>query len=106
MSGELIVHRNRTNRVPLGIGINVSGETITSEIRKEKDHTSDLLATWTVTFATDGTDGELILTLPQSAVNLVTANYGYMDLKRSSGGVFLPVFSEPLKVKFQGVVTA
>ena len=106
MSGELIVHRNRTNRVPLGIGINVSCETITSQIRKEIDPTSTLLGTWDVEFATDGVDGELILTMASLEPAAAQENYGWMDLKRVSGSTVLPVFREPLRVKFQGVVTA
>lgn len=106
MSGELIVHRNRTNRVSLGLGINVAGETITSQIRKEKDVSSDLIAEWTVSFLNDGTDGEVILTLPHTIAGAVTASYGWMDLKRVSGGQPISVFSEPLRVRFQGVVTA
>lgn len=106
MSGELIVHRNRTNVVPLSLGMDVSGDTITSQIRAEDRIDATLLCTWVVTFKTDGTDGEIILTLPVSAVGAVTKNYGYMDLKRVSGGEPLSVFRDSLKVKFQGVVTS
>lgn len=106
MSGELIVHKNRTNIVLVSLGFDVSGETITSEIRKSSNHLSTRLATWVVTFDTDGTNGKVILTLPQSEVDLVSTNYGFMDLKRMSGSNALSVFLEPLKVKFQGVVTA
>jgi hypothetical protein len=105
MSGELIVHRNRTNRVPLGLGFPVNGDVITSEIREHPGDTGAPLATWTVTYATDGSDGEIILTLLPSQLTTVTVNYGYMDLKRVSGGQPLSVFLEPLKVHFQGVVT-
>ena len=105
MSGELIIHRNRTNVVPLGLGFDVSGDTITSQIRLNPGDTGDPLCEWTVTFATDGTNGELILTLTSEDLNEVTANYGYMDLKRVSGGEPLSVFLEPLKVAFKGVVT-
>lgn len=105
MSGELIVHKNRTNRITLGLKYNASGESFTAQIRKEANQTSDLLGTWEVEFATDGVDGELILTLPQTEVDAVAVNYGYMDLKRTVGSVHLPVFAEPLQVKFQEVVT-
>ena len=105
MSGELIVHRNRTNVVPLSLGFDVSGDTITSQIRRELGETGTPLAEWEVTFDTDGTDGEIILTLPEASVEIITANYGWMDLKRTSNGQPLSVFLEPLRVKFQGVVT-
>lgn len=106
MSGEVVVHRNRTTKVLLNLGFDVSGDTITSQIREEADVSSNLLATWTVSFDTDGTDGKLTLTLSSSDVATVTKKYGYMDLKRVSGGEPLPVFKEPIKVKFQGVVTS
>ena len=105
MSGELVVHRNRTNIVPLGLGFDVSGDTITSQIRIEPGAEGAPLAEWDVSFATDGSDGEIVLTLLEADVSAITVNYGYMDLKRVSGGEPLPVFLEPLKVHFQGVVT-
>jgi hypothetical protein len=105
MSGELIIHRNRTNIVPIGLGMDVSGDVITSQIRTEPGAEGPPLAEWTVAFATDGTDGELVLTLTSEDLASVTANYGYMDLKRESGGEPLSVFLEPLKVAFKGVVT-
>lgn len=106
MSGELIIHRNRTNIVQVPLGFDVSNDVITSQIRKERNHESNLLAEWNVSFATDGTDGKIVLTLVASAISSITQTYGYMDLKRVSGGEPLSVFAEPLKVKFQGVVTA
>lgn len=105
MSGELIVHRNRTNRVPLSLGYSVAGDTITSQIRTEPGATGAPLATWAVTFVTDGSDGEIVLTLLAAQVSAIAENYGYMDLKRVSGGQPLSVFLEPLRVHFQGVVT-
>lgn len=106
MSGELIVHKNRTNRISLGLKYDASGETFTAQIRKKAAQSSDLLGTWEVEFLTDGVDGELILTLPETEIATVDVNYGYMDLKRTVGTLHLPVFSEPLQVKFQEVITA
>lgn len=105
MSDELILHKDRTNKVLMNLGFDVSGDTFTSEIRKDRDKASDLLATWDVSFVTDGVDGKLELVLPQSQIDPVSVKYGYMDVKRTSGSEDLPVFTEPLKVKFQGVVT-
>lgn len=100
----LIIHRGRTNVVLLGIGVDVSGDTITSQIRTKRDVNSPLLAEWEVTPVTDGTDGELRLTLSAEKTNVSNTN-GYMDLKRVSSGQPLSVFAEPLRVSFQGVVT-
>jgi hypothetical protein len=106
MENELIIYKNRTNIVSIGLGFDVSQDTITSEIREEIDHTSPLLSTWTVNFTTNGVDGELTLILPESEIEDVQKKYGYMDLKRESSGAFLPVFKEPLKVAFKKVVTS
>lgn len=109
MPKQLIVQRNRTNSVLIDIGFDVSQDVITSEIRKEMDWESDLLAPWVVSFATDGTDGLVLLTLDNSVTSLIDANVGYMDLKRRIGGETgepVSVFLEPIQVLFKGTVTA
>ena len=105
MSSQLIVHKGRTNVVTVDMGMDVSLDIITSEIRSEPDTDSVLIATWQVEFATDGTDGELILTLDNTITEQIVATGGYMDLKRVSNGEPLPVFEKPLEVEFQGTVT-
>lgn len=100
------VYRDRTTIIPVSLGFDVSGDVFTSEIRAKPDTSSTKLAEFEVTFDTDGTDGELILTLDNSVVDLVTVSRGYMDLKRVSNGEPLPVFEEPLDVFFKGTVTA
>lgn len=106
MPQSITIHRNRTNIIPVSLGFDVSGDTFSSEIRKERDATSLKLAEFVVTFDTDGVDGELILTLDDAVVNLITAHRGYMDIKRVSSGEPLAVFDEPLEVFFKGSVTA
>ncbi len=105
MSNEVVVHKGRTNVVTVSLGINVLGDTFTSQIRSEPDASSPLLMTWVVTFATNGSDGELILTVDDSITSEIKANSGYMDLKRLSGGQPIPVFDRPLEVEFRGSVT-
>jgi len=105
MSNKIIIHKNRTNKVVIDLGIDVSADTITSEIRAEQDHTSQLIATFVVAFESDGTDGRLVLTLDNSVTG-ITVDSGYMDLKRVSAGEPLPVLDKPLEVRFQGTVTA
>lgn len=105
MSSEVVVHKGRTNVVRVHMGIDVSSDTITSEIRTEPDQESPLIATWTVTFETDGTDGKLVLILDDLITGEVTVDGGYMDLKRMSGGEPVPVFDRPLEVSFRGTVT-
>lgn len=101
-SEKVIVYKNRTNVLPVSLGYDVSGDTITSEIRTQS---GTLIATWTVTFDSDGTDGEIILTLDNSALSSVLYATGLMDLKRVRGGEPYPVFAQPLEVEFVDTVT-
>lgn len=103
---SIVVYKNRTNVITVDMGQDVSADVLTSEIRAEPEVDSLLIATWNVTFATDGTDGELILTLDNTITEAITADSGYMDIKRMSGGEPLPVFDRPLEVEFRGSVTA
>lgn len=106
MSSKVIVHKNRTNTITVDMGMDVSDDTITSEIRSEPDVGAPLIATWEVTFKTDGTDGELILTLDDLETSQIKANSGYMDLKRIVNGEPVAVFDTALEVSFRGSVTA
>ena len=105
MSSKVIVHKGRTNVITVSLGINVSADTITSEIRSEPNVDSPLIASWVVTFATNGADGELILTMDDNTTRQIKANSGYMDLKRITGSEPVPVFDSPLEVSFRGTVT-
>lgn len=105
MSHAVIVHKGRRNTLTVSLGIDVSTNTITSQVRQLPDQNSALIMTWVVTFATDGTDGELILTVDDSVTAGIKENSGYMDLKRLVGGDAIPVFSRPLEVEFVGSVT-
>jgi hypothetical protein len=105
MASKIIVHKGRTNRVMVNMGMDVSADQITSEIRTEADVDAPLVATWTVAFETDGTDGMLILTLDDVITSQITVNSGYMDLKRVTGSEPIPVFDRPLEVTFRGTVT-
>lgn len=105
MSGTVIVHKNRTNKLQVFMGFDVSADTFASEIRTEPDVGSTLICAWTVGFLTTGTDGKLLLTLDDSVTEDITYNSGYMDLKRTSGGEPYAVFDSPLEVIFRGAVT-
>lgn len=106
MAGELLVYKNRTNLVSVNLGMDVSADTFTAEIREGKTPTSTLIATWTVTFASDGTDGGLVMRLDDSVLANITQKAGYTDIKRVSGGEPLPVFADPVKVLFKDLPTA
>lgn len=103
---QVLVPRGRTVVVPVSLGFDVSQDTITSEIRVEKNPSSVLIAIWAVSFATDGTDGEILLTLDNDITSVITNSVGYMDLKRVAGGEPLSIFNEPLEVLFVNTVTA
>ena len=105
MSNEVIVHKGRTNILIVKMGIDVSADTFASEIRSEPVVESELLATWTVSFVTTGSDGQLRLTLDDVVTAQIKATSGYMDLKRTTGGEPIPVFDRPLDVIFRGTVT-
>lgn len=105
MAKELVIQKNRTNVVTVSLGIDVSDDTITSEIRTHENSTSDLIATWQVAFLTDGTDGELVLTLDNSIVDDIPYKSGYMDIKRVTNGEPVSVFDNPLLVIFRETIT-
>ncbi len=102
---DIVVFKKRTNILTVSLGSDVSGDTFASEIREKALNDSPLVATWTVAFATDGTDGELVLTLDDSELSAVTVKTGYMDIKRVSGGEPFAVFA-PIKVLIKDTVTA
>lgn len=102
---KVIVHKGRTNTLRINLGINVSADTFTSEIRAEPTLDSLLIVAWVVAFVTNGADGKLILTIDDQVSKVIAANSGYMDLKRVTGSEPVPVFDKPLEVSFQGTVT-
>lgn len=102
MSDPVVVYKNRTNVLTVSLGIDVSTSTLTSEIRTPS---GTLIATWTVAFDGDGTDGELILTLDNSQTATIAYPTGLMDMKRIVNGEPVAVFANSLEVEFREVVT-
>jgi hypothetical protein len=105
MSNEVIVHKNRRNVIRVDLGMDVSADTLTSQIRTQPDVNSPLIVEWEVEFETDGEDGKLILTLDDTVTADIPQSSGYMDILRVSGSEPLPVFDRPLEVSFRGTVT-
>lgn len=102
---QIFVHKGRLTVVPVSLGIDVSQDTFKSEIREFPHPESDLLLTWIITFLTDGSDGELLLTMPADdsvGIDVVT---GYMDVKRTTGGVPVKLFDDVIEVVFRDSVT-
>lgn len=106
MSSKVIVHKGRTNVITVDLGIDVTADTITSEIRSEPNQESPLLATWEVTKTSGGSDGHLTLKMDDVITAQIKAASGYMDIKRLSAGEPIPVFDQPIEVEFRGTVTA
>lgn len=105
---DIRVYKNRTNTITIDMGIDVSADTaagFTSKIRSQPNKDGALIVEWTVSFTTDGTDGELTLVIDDALASNIVAESGYMDLKRVTGGEPVPVFSRPLEVEFIGAVT-
>lgn len=103
---QIVVHKGRTIVLPVSFGFDVSGDTFSSQIRAGKSQTSELIATWIASFKTDGTDGEVLLTLDNTITAAIVKTTGYMDLKRITGGEPIPVFDDPLEVLFKNTITA
>lgn len=106
MNAPVVVRVGRHNTIGVSLGRDVSQLNPTSEIRKAKSTTSQLIATWTVNFATDGTDGDLVLTLDDAITAAIIHSSGWMDIKLIENGEPVSAFKEPIQVVFEGVVTA
>ena len=102
---QVVIPKGRTYTMVVKLMYDVSDSVITSQIRRGRRPTSDLIADWQVEFITDGTDGRLLLTLDDSVTVNILDTIGYMDLKRVVDGEPLSVFAEPVQVSFQNVVT-
>lgn len=105
MSNQVVVHVGRYNELQVQMGIDVSGDTFTSQIRSEPDQDATLLASWVVTKPNGGTDGLLLLTMEANISGQVDVSSGWMDLKRVSGAKPFAVFDRPLEVSFRPSVT-
>lgn len=106
MAAQIFVYKNRTNIITVNLGVNVQNDTFASQIRAEKNNTSELLATWVVSFVTDGSDGLLKLTIDNSQLTSITRQNGFMDIKRTTTGEPVPVFDDPVEVIFREVITS
>lgn len=99
MSHIVEVPKGKTVILPVSLAFNVSGDLakFSCHIRTTKEPTAPILATWEISFATNGKDGELILKLPYTVTETLPGSGGWMDLKRDSLSVFR---GEQLYVQF------
>jgi len=105
MATKVIIHKGRTCSFLVNLGMDITGETFTSEIRSEPDQDSALLGEFDITID-DATLGLMTLTIDDLYTGQIEVDSGYMDLKRVSAGEPLPVFDRPLEVEIRGTVTA
>ncbi|TXH16171.1 MAG: hypothetical protein E6R03_05820 [Hyphomicrobiaceae bacterium] len=102
---QIVIHRGRTVVVPVSVSYDLTGSTITSDIRKTRKASSDLIASWDVSFVTDGSDGDFLLKLPHGTTAPITDEIGYMDIKRIIGGEPTNIIDTPIQVVFVDAIT-
>lgn len=102
---DIRVYKDRANILDIDMGIDVSADTITSQIRSKPDVSGALIATWVVTKPNGGSDGLIRLTISAAVASNIEATGGYMDVKRVSAGEPYPGWDRPLEVEIIGVVT-
>ena len=104
MADVLVVHKGRKNVVDVDLGIDITGDVITSEIRAQPKRDSTLIATWTVAVI-QANAGILTLTLDDTETTDIVQDRGYMDIKRVTGTDPVPLFERPLEIEFRDTVT-
>lgn len=111
-AGVVTIQRDRTETVtvqlPSGVGAGyvTAGDTFTAQIRATRVPTSTLIATCTVSTASLSASDQLLLTLDNSVTAAITADRGWVDVIRTSGGEPYRVFDEPVQVVFVDMPTA
>lgn len=107
MPNAVVITKGRTNIITANLGVDVSTDVLTGEIRASDSPTSELLGEWTITKDNGGADGLVTLTLDDSAITAagLLATDGFMDIKRVRAGEPLNVFREPIPVKLKNRVT-
>lgn len=106
MSNKVIVRKLRKNVLTVELPYSVSGDEITSQIRKGPSSTSSLIASWSPQISDDGRT--IILTLSHETCStepVISAKSGWMDIKRVHEGEPLSVFEDSLSVVFKSPVT-
>lgn len=104
MANAVIIHRGLTNTIPLVLGYDTTGDTISSQVRSGPDRSYPRLLNFEVTVV-DESNGEYTLTIDDTFTSQIVVDTGYMDVLRITGGEPVPVFEEPLQVIFMGTVS-
>ena len=99
----LEVYKDRVTTVTVDLGMDITGDTLTSQIRERQDKSSALIGSWDI--AVDDAESGLITMTFDDSPGTVTKTEGWMDIKRVIGSEAYPVWDDPLRVKFVGAVT-
>lgn len=102
---QIVIERGRTITLPVKVSYDVSEDTITSDIRVSRNSSSLLIAHWMVSYRTDGKDGELLFVLDDSVTANIAEHFGYMDIKRVTGGEPVGMVDTPMEVIIRDVIT-
>lgn len=99
---KIEVERGKTIILMVSLGFNVSESEFLCQMRQSESPESSLLATWAISFDTDGKDGELLATLDNSISSSIAMSTAWLFLDKVSESPPLPVFPEPLEVMIFG----
>jgi hypothetical protein len=107
----VIIERDRTVVLQVELWADLTASSFASEIRAEIATDSALIATWTIVESTTiNSEGDtvtlLTLTLDNTTTAAITADEGWMDIKRTASSEPFKVFDNPIPVQFRGSVTA
>ena len=99
--------KGRYNSYRVNFGFDVSGDTISSQVREQADHTSPLIFEWQVD-DTDAASGYVTLFYNDTARandQIVANNKGIMDIRRFSGSFAYPAHQGVIVVDLNATPT-
>lgn len=99
---KIRVYKARRNVLSVDFGFDITGSTITSEIRTQG---GVLIATWTVAVV-NAPAGLVTLTIDDSVSTSIAYKTGLMDFKRIVAGEPYAIVDYPIEVEFIEAVTA
>lgn len=84
---QIHIIRGRSKTIEYVSQRDLSGSSFASHIRTARTPESQLLAEWSISYVTDGTDGKLILHLTAEQTAVITVTSGFMDIKANNTGL-------------------
>jgi len=103
---NLVFKKGRYNAVSVNAEQDLTGETITSQIRTGPEETSDLILAWTVT-EDDYALGTFTLSYNDSTPDedIAAVTRGFMDIKRLTGSGDISLHDDLIIVEFRSMPT-